>query len=136
MAVQQTQTFSDLYQSADWKTEKHVPVIEAPDSARAGEFFRVSATIGKEVAHPNKTDHHIQWIALHFLPDGAPYPFEIGRTELTAHGASIAGPDTSGVYTHHEMSVSFKADASGVLYASASCNIHGLWQSSRRIQVL
>ena len=26
--------FAEMIQSADWKTEKHVPVIEAPASAR------------------------------------------------------------------------------------------------------
>jgi len=135
MPVQQAQTFSELYQSADWKTEKHVPVIEAPETAAKGEYIRVTATIGKEIAHPNKTDHHIQWIALYFQPDGAPYPYEIGKTELSAHGASVRGPDTSGVYTHHEMSVSFKTDKPGMLYASSYCNIHGLWQGSKRIEV-
>ena len=27
-------TISDLYQTADWKSENHVPVIEAPNAAR------------------------------------------------------------------------------------------------------
>ena len=26
--------FSDLFQSADWKEEKHVPVIEGPDTVK------------------------------------------------------------------------------------------------------
>ena len=25
--------FKELFKTADWKTEKHIPVIEAPDSA-------------------------------------------------------------------------------------------------------
>ena len=29
----------DLFQSADWKAEKHVPVIESPEKAKRGEFF-------------------------------------------------------------------------------------------------
>ena len=28
--------FSSTIQNADWKVEKHAPVIEAPDSAKAG----------------------------------------------------------------------------------------------------
>jgi hypothetical protein len=36
-------------QSADWKTEKHVPVIDCPDQVKAGEVFVVTATIGKEI---------------------------------------------------------------------------------------
>ena len=61
----------DVVKSADWKSEKHVPVIDAPESFKAGDWVEVSATVGKEIPHPNTTEHHICWIALHFVPDGA-----------------------------------------------------------------
>ena len=51
----------ELLQSADWKKEKHVPVIDAPDSVKKSEFFKVTLTVGKEIAHPNTTAHHIRW---------------------------------------------------------------------------
>ena len=51
---------TDQVQTADWKTEKHVPVIDAPDKVKADEVFRATVTLGKEVAHPNKTEHHIR----------------------------------------------------------------------------
>ena len=60
-----TETIARLYQTADWKTEKHVPVIECPDTVKANEMFSVKATIGKEVAHPNTTAHHIAWVKLY-----------------------------------------------------------------------
>lgn len=125
----------ELFQSADWKAEKHVPVIEAPDKAKKGEFFRVVAAIGKQIAHPNKTEHHISWIEVYFLPEGEKFPYQIGRVEFLAHGASVQGPDTSSVYTHHEVALSFKTDKSGVIYASSYCNIHGLWQNSKELKV-
>lgn len=31
--------FGELFQSADWKTEKHIPVIECADQVKAGELF-------------------------------------------------------------------------------------------------
>ena len=31
--------FGEIIQSADWKTEKHVPMVEAPDKVKAGEKF-------------------------------------------------------------------------------------------------
>jgi superoxide reductase len=37
----------DLYQSADWKKEKHAPVIECPEEVKAGEVVHITATIGK-----------------------------------------------------------------------------------------
>ncbi|MBD3345894.1 MAG: Neelaredoxin [Chitinivibrionales bacterium] len=129
------ETYSDLFQSADWKTEKHVPVIEAPDSGKKSEYIQVNVTIGKEVAHPNKTEHHIRWIGVYFHPEGSKFPYEIGKVEFAAHGASTEGPDTSGVYTHHGASVSFKADKPGTILASSYCNIHGLWQNSKKIDI-
>ncbi len=125
---------AELYQTADWKTEKHVPVIEAPDGMKKGEFTKVTVTIGKEVAHPNKTEHHIAWIKVFFQPEGSKYPYEIGKAEFSAHGASTEGPDTSGVYTHHEATVSFKSDKPGTILATSYCNIHGLWQNSKEIK--
>lgn len=127
--------FKDLFQTGDWKTEKHVPIIEAPDEVKKGEFFKVTATIGKEVAHPNKTEHHISWIALYFHSQDEKFPYEIGKADFSAHGASTQGPDTSSVYTHHEVSLSFKTDKPGTIFASSLCNIHGLWQSSKKIKI-
>ncbi len=125
----------DLYQSADWKTEKHVPVIEAPESAKKGEFFRITVSVGKEIPHPNKTEHHISWIAVYFKPEGEKFPYQIGKAEFVSHGASVNGPDTSSVYTHPEAVLSFKTDKPGTIFASSYCNIHGLWQNSRDIKI-
>lgn len=124
-----------LFQSADWKAEKHVPVIEAPDKARKAEFFRVNVSVGKEIAHPNKTEHHIAWIEVYFFPQGEKFPYQIGRAEFSSHGASVQGPDTSSVYTHHETALSFKTDKPGVIYALSYCNIHGLWQNSKELKI-
>ncbi|MBD3385654.1 Neelaredoxin, partial [candidate division KSB1 bacterium] len=59
---------SQHIQQADWKSEKHVPVIECPDSVESNENFDVRVGLGKEVAHPNTTEHHIRWISLFFHP--------------------------------------------------------------------
>jgi superoxide reductase len=125
--------FSELFQSADWKSEKHVPVIDIPGTVKKGETFRITVTIGKEVAHPNKTEHHIRWISVWFFPDGGKFPVDIGRVEFNAHGASADGPDSSGVYTHHEATMSFRTDRPGTVFAASYCNIHGLWRSSETL---
>ena len=127
--------FGELFQTADWKVEKHVPAIDCPDGVKNGEFFPVKVTLGKEVAHPNTTVHHIRWITVYFQPDGEKFPYEIGRFEFNAHGESAEGPDKSSVYTHHEVSVSMKTGKAGVIYAAALCNIHGLWRSEKAIKV-
>ncbi|UCG35114.1 MAG: class II SORL domain-containing protein [Candidatus Omnitrophota bacterium] len=125
--------FKDLFQSADWKTEKHVPVIEAGDKVKKGEAFKIIVTVGKEIAHPNKTEHHIRWIDVYFHPKDEKFPYQIGRAEFSAHCESAQGPDTGTVYTHPELTLSFKTEKPGTIYASSYCNIHGLWQSVKDI---
>jgi superoxide reductase len=125
----------DFYQSADWKTEKHVPVIDCPDEVKAGEMFEVKLSIGKEVAHPNTTEHHICWIRLYFHPDGDKFSYEVGNHEFVAHGQSVEGADKGPVYTHHAATAALKITKSGTLYATSFCNIHGLWENAKVIKV-
>jgi superoxide reductase len=126
---------SELFQKADWKKEKHVPVIECPDTIKADEIYEVKVSIGKEIAHPNTTEHHIAWISVLFRPDGEKFPYHIGQFLFNAHGASTQGPNTSTIYTHHAITTSLKTSKSGTLLAIGYCNIHGLWQSSKAITV-
>jgi superoxide reductase len=120
-------------QKADWKKEKHVPVIECAGTVTAGELFPVKVSIGKEIPHPNTTEHHIRWIQLFFQPDGVKFTYEVGRFEFNAHGESVAGANQGPVYTHPEAQTALKIDRPGTLYALALCNIHGLWESSKEI---
>jgi len=122
---------SELFQSADWKKEKHTPVIEAE---KAGEQVQVKVSVGKEILHPNTTEHHIAWIEVYFLPKGEKFPYQIGKFEFSAHGASTQGPNTSGVYTEPVVDLRFKTEKSGTILASSYCNIHGLWQSSVEVK--
>ena len=125
----------ELVTEADWKKEKHVPVIECPEAVNADEMFEVKVGVGKEIAHPNTTDHHINWISIFFHPKGEPFPYHIGHFEFSAHGSSAKGPNTSSVYTHHAVTASFKTSKPGTILALSSCNIHGLWQSSKEIKL-
>jgi superoxide reductase len=126
---------SKTIQQADWKKEKHAPVIEAPATVKAGEVFEVKASLGKEIAHPNTTEHHISWIAIYFHPEGAKFPHHVGHFEFNAHGESVAGPNQGPVYTSPSVVVSLKIDQPGTLQALAFCNIHGLWESTVEIGV-
>lgn len=129
------QELSQHVQRADWKSEKHVPVIECPDSVKADEVFSVKVTLGKEIAHPNTTEHHIRWIDLYYHDAGGKFPHEVAHVEFNAHGESVEGPNQGPVYTHHEAITNLKIAKPGVLHALAYCNIHGLWESSKEIKV-
>ena len=126
----------EFVKSADWKSEKHVPVIECADTVKAGEPLAITVTVGKEIAHPNTTNHHIAWIALHFVPAGAKTSIEVTRCEFSAHGASVEGPDKGPASTDSTVSIRAKFAASGTLYATAYCNIHGLWASEMAITLV
>ena len=127
--------FKDLFQTADWKKEKHVPVVDAPDSIAKGASVKVTIIVGKEIAHPNTTEHHIRWITVFFLADGEKFPYQIARAEFDAHGESGQGPNMSTTYTNPEVTVLFKTEKTGIVMASSYCNIHGLWASSKRLEV-
>ena len=122
-------------QKADWKKEKHVPVIECPLKVKADETFEVKVSLGKEIAHPNTTEHHIRWIDLFFHAQGEKFSYQIGHFEFCAHGESTEGPNNGPIYTDHQITVSMKTKKSGTIYALALCNIHGLWESSQEITV-
>jgi superoxide reductase len=127
--------FGELFQTADWKLEKHVPVIECMEQVKADELFPVKVSLGREIAHPNTTEHHIRWISVYFHPEGEKFPYQIGHFEFTAHGESVEGANKSSIYTHHEVSIAMKTSKPGIIHAAALCNIHGLWRSAKEIRV-
>ena len=135
METKMEEKIGNLVQEADWKKEKHVPVIECSDEVSKDKMFDVKVGVGKEITHPNTTEHHIRWIDLYFHPDDEKFPYQIGHYEFNAHGEGVDGPNKSTIYTHHTVTTSFKTSKPGTILALALCNIHGLWQSSKQIIV-
>ena len=125
----------DEIKSADWKAEKHVPVIDCADAVNADEAFDVALTIGKQITHPNTTEHHMRWVQLFFKPEGEKSTYEAGNFEFTAHGESVEGANAGPIYTHHTVKTSLNIKKSGTLIATSLCNIHGLWESSKEIKI-
>ncbi|HDS59453.1 MAG TPA: superoxide reductase [Thermoplasmatales archaeon] len=124
--------FEQLLQKADWKKEKHVPVLEVKQKDG---LVQVEASVGKEIAHPNTTAHYIAAIELYFLPEGEKFPYLVGRHDFAAHGASTDGPDTSTVYTEPRVVAVFRTEKPGTLYAQSYCNIHGVWVNKEKIEM-
>jgi len=127
--------FKDLLQSADWKTEKHVPVIQGPDKINKGQLVEIEVSVGKQIVHPNTTEHHIRFIEVYFLATGEKFPSQLARFEFNAHGESTQGPNTSTIFSEPRVLTVFKTAKSGVIMANAYCNIHGLWKSEKEIKV-
>jgi len=127
--------FSSLIKTADAKAEKHVPVIDAGTSWKAGQAQVVTVTVGKDIPHPNTTAHFISWIELYFKPAAGGPVINLGRAEFSAHGESAQGVDQGIAHTDPVFTTSVKLGASGTLLALSYCNLHGLWQSSKDITV-
>lgn len=127
--------FEELLQKADWKKEKHVPVIEIIGEAEKDKNIKVEVSVGKEIPHPNTSAHHISWIEVYFLPEGETFPYQVARFDFLSHGASTQGADTSTVYTEPYGVFVFKTSKSGTLYALSYCNIHGLWANALEVKL-
>ncbi|HHY14778.1 MAG TPA: Neelaredoxin [Firmicutes bacterium] len=124
----------ELLRSGDWKSEKHVPVITAPDRVKANEAFEIGVSIGADDPHPNTAEHHIRWIKLLFEPEEG-FTFELADIQLCGHGEGLKGPHEGPVHTEPFAKVVVRLQAPGTLLALSYCNIHGLWENSRQILV-
>ncbi|MFW9907227.1 MAG: class II SORL domain-containing protein [Candidatus Thorarchaeota archaeon] len=120
-------------QTADWKSEKHVPAIEI--TKKGDGLYHIHVSVGKEIPHPNTTAHHIKWADLFFLPEGEKFPVEVGYCTFDHHGESAKGADTSGMYSEPYSIFVFKNKKAGTFMATAYCNIHGLWKSEADLKM-
>lgn len=125
----------EAIKSGDFKGEKHVPVIEAPEKVKSGELFQIQVSVGKEIPHPNKMEHHICWIQLYYKAADGSFLIELANYKFGAHGAVMEADAPGIAYSEPAGTVSAKLGKSGTLVALSYCNIHGLWESSREITV-
>ena len=125
----------EYLQSGDFKLEKHLPIIECPDEVKAGERLTVTVSVGKELPHPNTTEHHIRWIQLFFQPEGDKYSYQAGNYEFGAHGEAAQGANQGPVYSESIVTTVLRLKKPGTLYALSLCNIHGLWEAASTIKV-
>ena len=112
---------NEFFQTADWKKEKHAPVIDIKHK----EPLKVKVSVGKEIPHPNTVEHHIRWIQLLFHPEGEKFPVEIGKLEFNSHGEFTK--------TEPEGHFFIKTAKPGTLIAFSFCNIHGFWKNEQPI---
>lgn len=122
-------------QSADWKAEKHVPVIEVKGSPGKGEPFEVALSVGKEIAHPHTTEHHIRNIQLYFKPDEEKFIIHMGTFQFEAHGESAQGSNQGSAKCEPKVTAAITLEKPGELVALSYCNIHGLWENAQRVEV-
>ena len=97
--------------------KKHLPVIDAPDKASAGETIQVSVEVGKLLAHPNEPTHHIEFIDL--------YEDEVYLTRADFTGGKV----------NPQVTFEVMLKKGGRLRAFCSCNLHGVWEGDKLISI-
>jgi len=126
-------SLGDHLQKADWKAEKHVPVIELPESVKKGESVQVRLSVGAGIPHPHTTEHHIRYIKLFFKPEGEKYLLQLGSYLFEAHGESVAGANQGSAKAEPVVTAVVTLEKPGQLLALSYCNIHGLWENSLEV---
>jgi len=102
------------------KVESHTPKIELLGEAKKGEPLRVRVSVGP---HPNKVEHSIRWIELYYEEEGRAFnPILVGRA-FFAPG-----------YAEPIAEFTLRLEKPGTLHALAYCNLHGLWESSLKVE--
>jgi len=98
--------------------EKHLPVIAAPDRVKRDEEFTVTIEVGKYRKHPNEAAHFIEWV------------------ELYSGDTFVARFTLAGSLSEPRITLPIKlTHAHGPLKAWGKCNLHGLWEGTKDIQV-
>jgi superoxide reductase len=100
--------------------KKHMPVIDCPDSVKAGEPFQVKIKVGA-IPHVMEEGHFIQWIEVYI---GNNY---YARVDLTA------------VFTKPEVTLTLVRGGThdkANIRVIERCNLHGLWEASKEITVI
>lgn len=125
----------EIVKDGDFKAEKHVPTIEAPEKIKKGEEALVKVMVGQEIKHPNTPLHHISWIQLYFKPDDGAPAADVANFRYNSHGDTLDLEKSGVAVTEPRSCVAFKPTKSGTLIAESFCNVHGPWESSKHIEV-
>ncbi|MEB3845109.1 MAG: class II SORL domain-containing protein [Desulfurococcales archaeon] len=103
------------------KAETHTPKIEAPDVVKKGEPFKVKISVGP---HEMKTHHSIRYVEIWVEEEGRPFnPVRVGKVEFEPE------------YTEPVAEITMKIQKPVTLYVISYCNLHGLWEARKKINV-
>jgi superoxide reductase len=124
--------------------KKHVPVIEAPSEVKAGEPFDVKVTVG-DIPHVMEEEHYIKWIELYLngnLVERKELQVSEGKAEatFTAVGTEdmVSAREIRNCTVHGFGVCGICGTKSAIvnLRAVESCNVHGLWEDSKGIEII
>lgn len=111
------------------KLEKlHSPVITAPEKVKAGEIFNVSVRIGS-ILHPMIPTHWIEHLQLNLGNEPAGTLMFRSRGYMKPEGLKPEGQ------FNLVLGDDFKGKTASIV-VQIKCNLHGIWQDYRNLEVV
>ncbi|MFW9854624.1 MAG: desulfoferrodoxin family protein [Candidatus Thorarchaeota archaeon] len=101
--------------------KQHKVSIEVPDKVNSNVSFDVELAIGHDDPHPHDPDHFIQYIEL-FSGEAL-----VSRYEMPAVTINIPSI---------KVTIQLPGWADSELVVRARCNLHGIWEARRKIQLV
>ncbi len=99
--------------------KKHWPRIECPDTVEMGKPFEVTINIGVGIDHPSELAHFIEWVSL-------------GRDDSNIE---LARATLQPKFSFPRVTFKVTLEKSMNLVARESCNLHGIWENKKRVNV-
>ncbi|MEO5361925.1 MAG: class II SORL domain-containing protein [Nitrospirota bacterium] len=99
--------------------KKHMPVIDCPDTVKAGEPFKVNIKVG-EIPHVMQEAHSVQWIEVF---SGENFKVRIDLTPVTTL------PDVTVTL------VKSGKHRTSAIRVVERCNLHGQWEAVKQINI-
>lgn len=114
-AAQFTPEFRKVHNSYD---VKHTPKIDAPDSIKRGDWFKVTVSVGAGGEHPSLQEHFVRYIAL--------YKDDVEISRVYLHP----------VYSAPIVTFTIALDEGGTLRAVEEPTHSAAWIATKKIKVL
>ncbi len=123
-----TETTPDLFSQVNYPGDlknmtylekAHWPRIECPDTVEANKPFEVAVNIGVDIDHPSELAHFIEWISL-------------GRSDSNLE---ICREELEPKFSYPRVTFKVALDKSTTLVARESCNLHGIWENKKQVNV-
>jgi superoxide reductase len=126
----------DLTAPGQKKQKLHLPVIEAPDKVKKGEYFNSRVVVNKDIAIPNEIDPPRFWFTVYFLPNESERLYQVVQPLFAIQKEAVEGIDSIHNRILYQASLQLKPEKTGTIYAAAYCPIHRLSQSRSRVEVI
>lgn len=125
----------NLHEKFDCKLKNNSLIIDAPDTVRKEEYFKIRVAVFGRSVYSEKINNQISWIALYFHSEDSDVPVEIGKAGFSSGKMGVQAARSGFVDTKQEVCLGFKTDKPGILFVVSLCAVHGLRQNYKTLNI-